>query len=324
MSAPALRGLPRTVLRLHRASLIVWLLFVLAAIATLVWTVEVTADGALREQDYCARHDRCTVLTTMAYADRIGLVGAFACYSFLAVAAFAGGALIGRELENGTARLAWTQGISPARWLAAKLTVPAVALVLGGTALILAFRWGWGAHRSLMEDNWLFDTVFVPRGPALVAYALCALAIGTLTALVLRRGLPTMSLSFIVMLVLHGVLAFNRTSLWPTVTRVSSTYIELPNDVWHKENGTIVNGRRVEGVDFSLCDGRPPSQTTACLREHGVTGYYAVYHPQSHYWPLHLVETGIVLAVAAVAVLVAFRVLGRVTGGAHPRKEAPV
>ena len=324
MSAPALRGLPRTVLRLHRTSLIVWALFVLLAIAALVWTVEVTADGALREQDYCARHDRCSILTTMAYSNRIRLVGTFACYSFLAVAAFAGGALIGRELDNGTARLAWTQGISPARWLAAKLTVPAVALVLGGTVLILAFRWGWGAHRSLMDDDWSFDNVFVARGPALIAYALCALAIGALTALVLRRGLPALGVSFAVMVVFHLVLVAGRTSLWPAVTLTSPNWIDPPGGVWQVENGTLLGGRRVEGVDFSLCDGRPPSQTTACLREHGVTGYYAVYHPQSHYWPLHLVETGILLAVAAVAVLVAFRVLGRVTGGAHPRKAAAV
>jgi hypothetical protein len=38
-----------------------------------------------------------------------------------------------------------------------------------------------------------------------------------------------------------------------------------------------------------------------------------VYHPDSHFWPLHLVETGIVLAVTAAATAAAFRLLHRRT-----------
>jgi hypothetical protein len=37
-------------------------------------------------------------------------------------------------------------------------------------------------------------------------------------------------------------------------------------------------------------------------------------HPQSHYWPMHLVETGIVLGVAVVATGAAFFALRRRTG----------
>ncbi|MFI5676405.1 hypothetical protein [Streptomyces cellulosae] len=308
MSATVLRGLPRTVLRLHRTALIAWAAFVTVLVAVLVWTVRVTADDALREQEYCALHSRCNVLTTMAYADRIGYVGWFACYSFLAVAAFAGGALIGRELENGTVRLAWTQGVSPARWLAAKLAVPALAVTLGGIVLILAFRWGWGAHRSLMGDDWTFGDVFVARGPALVAYALCALAVGTLTALVLRRTLPAVGVSFVLMWLLNVVLEFNRSSLWPAVTRLSPTGIELPDSAWQVENGTIVDGRRTQNLADLTCDGTA-ARVRSCLHDAGVSGYYAVHHPASHFWPLHLVETGIVLAVAAAATTAAFRLL---------------
>ncbi|MBC2865717.1 hypothetical protein [Streptomyces mexicanus] len=43
-------------------------------------------------------------------------------------------------------------------------------------------------------------------------------------------------------------------------------------------------------------------------------GYYAVYHPQSHFWPLQLTETGIVLAVTVLATAAAFTVLRRRTG----------
>ncbi|MCZ7459444.1 hypothetical protein [Streptomyces sp. WMMC940] len=42
----------------------------------------------------------------------------------------------------------------------------------------------------------------------------------------------------------------------------------------------------------------------------GVTDF-ARTHPPSHFWPIQLVETGIVLALAAVATYAAFRVLRR-------------
>ncbi|MEK8144329.1 hypothetical protein NKH18_28275 [Streptomyces sp. M10(2022)] len=42
-----------------------------------------------------------------------------------------------------------------------------------------------------------------------------------------------------------------------------------------------------------------------------MTGWFYDYHPASHFWPLQLVETGILLVLAALAVALAFRVLRR-------------
>ncbi|UYM24311.1 hypothetical protein OIM90_17060 [Streptomyces sp. AD16] len=41
----------------------------------------------------------------------------------VAVAAWAGAALTGAEQERGTAALAWTQSVSPRRWIAVKWAV---------------------------------------------------------------------------------------------------------------------------------------------------------------------------------------------------------
>ena len=133
------------------------------------------------------------------------------------MAAWAGGALIGRELENGTAQLAWTQSVSPTRWLAAKLAVPALLLVAGGTVFVLVFRWAWAANRDLMGDDWTFNDVFAARGPALVAYGLCALAVGALAGVVLRRSLPALGVSCGVMYLINHSLEKHREDLWPTV-----------------------------------------------------------------------------------------------------------
>ncbi|WP_367322184.1 hypothetical protein [Streptomyces sp. HUAS ZL42] len=257
MSAAAGRGLSRTILRLHRTALIVWGAFVAGMVAWLVWLNDVTAVSVHAAQAACRAVETCDPFTFLDYSRPTSWISTFICYSFLAVAAWAGAALIGRELELGTAQLAWTQAVTPTRWLAAKLALPALALTLGGTALVLAFRWGWAAHRDLMGDDWTFPDVFVARGPATVAYALCALAVGTLTGLVLRRALPALGVSLAVMWTLNFLLERRREAQWPTATRT--------------------------------------------------------HPPQSDFWPLHLEETGIVLAVAALTVALAFRLLRRRT-----------
>lgn len=281
-------GLPGTVLRLHRAALLVWGTFVAAVIVWLLYVTEVTADSvrSLEQKENCdPLRDMCSVpYAAYMYSRAIDHAGTLVCYSFLAVAVFAAGSLIGRELESGTARLAWTQGVTPARWLVAKLAVSAVAITLGGAILVPAFRWGRAANPDWMwDDGWAFSDVFVALGPAAVAYALCALAVGTLTALALRRTLPALGVSCVAMWLLNLVLEHLRDALWPTVTRTSAEPIVLPNDAWE-----VASGRDADG-------------------------YYASFHPASHFWPLHLVETGIVLAVTAAATAAAFALLRRST-----------
>jgi hypothetical protein len=307
-------GTTRAVVRVHRTALIVWAAFVLGAVACLVWLNEITADSVYAELAPC-KHVQgfCrNASATMDYSEPMGWVSTVVYYSFWAVAAWAAAALIGRELENGTAKLAWTQGVSPARWLAAKLALPASALVLGGTLFVVVFRWAWSAHRDLMGDDWTFADVFAARGPALIAYSLCALAIGALTALVLRRALPALGVSMAVMIALNQYLAYHRNELWPTVTRTSGTEFELSNSVWQVEDGTIVGGHRVEGLDYLSCDGSA-AEIKRCIDDLDITGYYATYHPQSHFWPMNLVETGILLTIAALATAASFLVLRRRT-----------
>jgi hypothetical protein len=278
-------GRLRTVLLLHRAALVVWAAFVLGSVAYQVWLTEVTADDVHATLAACrdTPSNYCGLWAAQDYSGPMGWISTFMYYGFWAVAAWSAGALIGRELESGTARLAWTQGVTPARWLADRLTVPALVLVIGGAVFVPVFRWAWSAHRDLMGDNWGFADVFAARGPLVVAYALCALAVGTLTALLVRRALPAMAVAVAVMIVLNRYVEKHRPDLWPTV---GSDGGEPPATAWQLGDG--------------------------------------LYHPASHFWPLHLIETGIVLAVAALAVAAAFLLLRHRTQPAHPpRQESP-
>ncbi|MEU2738934.1 hypothetical protein ABZ656_27085 [Streptomyces sp. NPDC007095] len=311
MSA-AVNGLPWTVLRLHRAALLGWGAFVAAVTGLLLWTVEVKADAARAELAYCSHHGTCTITATLDYDDTIGLAAVFLCYSFLAVAAWAGAALVARELETGTTQLVWTQSVTPVRWLVAKLALPALLITVGGAVLVPVFRHAWWINPDRTDSGWASANVFVARGPTMVAYGLCALAVGALAGLVLRRSLPALGVSFAVMLVLHQLVQSCRTDLWPSVTRTGTALFTPPDTAWQLANGVIVHGQRVANPEYGHCNGTG-TKATQCLADHGITGYYSVYHPASHFWPLQLVETGIVLTVTAAATVATFRLLRRRT-----------
>jgi hypothetical protein len=261
-TGPTRARLPRLVLRLHRTALIVWSVFVLGAVGGLVWLTEVRADVVRAELKSCPVLTRyCDPLygPSSDYAGYLSWISTLAYYSFWGVAAWAGASLIGRELESGTARLAWTQGVTPTRWLTVKLAVPALVLTIGGTLFVFVFRWAWAAHRDLVTGDWTFNDAFAARGPALVAWSLCALAVGTLTALLLRRSLPALAVSVAVMITLNQYMEKHRTDLWP----------------------------------------KKPSSGGE--------------HPASHFWPMNLIETGILLTIAALTTTAAFWTLRRRT-----------
>ncbi|MFF4589269.1 hypothetical protein [Streptomyces sp. NPDC001388] len=307
-------GTARTVLRLHRSALLVWALFVAGLSGWLVWLAEVTAKAELKALETCDRagQDWCdvTMVGLPGYQAGVDLVGLLVSYLFLGVAAFAGGALIGRELGDGTAHLAWTQGISPTRWLTAKLGVAALVVTAGGTVLVLVYRWAY--DEDLLFSEWMGDSTYLSRGPATLAYALCALAVGALTALLLRRPLPALGVSVVATETLSFVVAQYRGSFWPAVTLTSAREdFDYPVTAWNVESGALVHGRQVPYFDVTSCYGGSAARTQGCLDDLGVTGFYTTYHPESHFWPINLVETGIVLAVAALATTAAFLLLRR-------------
>ncbi|MEU3614344.1 ABC transporter permease subunit [Streptomyces sp. NPDC006872] len=309
-------GVARTVLRVHRAALVVWALAVAGLSGWLVWLTQVSAAAEREAMEACERAGQDWCDTTMGwtgYSPPVEWIGLLTGYLFLAVAAFAGSALIGRELESGTARLAWTQGVSPTRWLAAKLAVPALVVTVGATALVLVYRWAWAANQDLMYNDWKAGSAFLSRGPTTVAYALCALAVGTLIALLLRRTLPALAVSIAATGLLGYLVAQFRSSFWPALTVTSTTQdVDRPDNAWELGNGAVIHGRRDPNFDIWQCDGTV-AEGRRCLDDLGFSGTYVTYHPESHFWPLQLVESGVVLAVAAAATTAAFLLLRRRT-----------
>ncbi|MET7478546.1 ABC transporter permease [Streptomyces sp. NPDC005648] len=313
--------LTRWLLRLHRPALYVWIALVVVLSAALLWLrgpVTDTAAEAWRHYDACNGDGPRTCAVDQSpisrYKELYGYTTTAVFLMPFLAAAWAGASLIGRELESRTAQLAWTQGVSPARWLAAKLAVPAVPLAAGSALLVLLHHLAWSAGEGRIDTakTWYDTTTFAVNGPALVALTLAAPAVGALAALVLRNALAALAAALVGMAALWTAALGALPHLWPSVTRTSAL-ADGPLGV-----GIEVRHGLVTSTGAHVpAPGCPNDNYRACYRSSDAVGFYKDYHPRSHFWPLHLMESGLVLAVAALLALAAFRLLARRTGTAR-------
>ncbi|MFI5773330.1 ABC transporter permease [Streptomyces sp. NPDC051658] len=311
-----LRGPVRVLLHQHRRSL--WtasallMLGIGIVVGLRIWVAAAASDELCPDGDTTACGDGTYLPTyarsaTEAYlSDGGSVVLLFAAL----IGVFVAGPLIARELESGTFRLAWAQSASPAQWLAARLALPAALVTAGMTVLVLVYRWGWSGMQSNPHASglgWYENGIHPALGPTAVAYALLALAVGALCAVAVRRTVLSMSLTALVLGTVMLGFGKRRYELWPTARFLGG---DVPSgDAWQIEWGMLTaSGKEIYWKD---CFRAGTEDTASCLRNQGGITYFADYHPASHFWPLQLVETGILLVLAALAVAVAFRVLRR-------------
>ena len=227
--APLAPRLVRWLIRLHQPALLAGTAFVLVLGATLLWLWGPrTHDSvtAWRQYEACATAGPChyNQYAVLLYKG----VYQYATFALLAVpfpvAAWAGASPVGRELEQGTARLAWTQGVSPRRWLAAKLTVPAAPVVVGTGLLVLLHHlmWSAGDGRIRTAKGWYSGETFYANGTVPVTLALAGLAAGALLGLFTGRSLAALGGALGLTALLWVGVQLALPHLWPTVTRVSS------------------------------------------------------------------------------------------------------
>ncbi|MFB6831592.1 ABC transporter permease [Streptomyces hydrogenans] len=240
------------------------------------------------------------------------------------VAAFVAGPMVAREYESGTYQLSLTQSVSPADWLRSKVTVATGFALLAMLAVMGLFWFGRLGVREGWDYHWGQAGTYTATGVTALAQVLAAVAVGALVGQLVRRTLPAMAASGLVMGVV--TLAFNayRWSILPLERATGPLGADGPftpsGDHLYMDSGVLTSSGTP--FDQAICwnqinaipgiDGDPERWEKAqeqCYAEHGVTTQYLDYHPESHFWPTQLIETGIVLALAALAAFAAFRVL---------------
>ncbi|MFB7415380.1 ABC transporter permease [Streptomyces sp. NPDC056121] len=314
MSAAALSpfspstGLTWTVLRLHRLALWLWAAYVAVTGAMLLWLWGPGSSGwHITGKCVAGVMNACSATGPGAgtYEYLLALTTGLITIVPAIAAAFAGGTLIGRELERGTASLAWTQSVPPARWLTTKLALPAAFLVVGTGILVALRHLVASAASGLPSNQWFTNGVYGALGPTAVALPLLGLALGALVAFISKRVIPSICVSLALLGIVITALGEIRGRLWPPVTVIGDVH-----EGYRGFAGLLLDEGAVTGSGAHIADPLCVDDKS-CLGRHNITGFYREFQPASHFWPLQLVETGILLALTALVAAAAFALLRR-------------
>jgi hypothetical protein len=205
------------------------------------------------------------------------------------------------DFERGRHLLLWSQSVSPRRWLTHRLALPAGAVLVLGTVLSTILRWAvfWSRPApSLDYWNSAFTVqVMVPAYPALMV---TAFVIGALVGLLLHRVIPALGVT----LGLYAALVYGLDQLSPFLLpfhrAVLPPGVEAPAGAWVLDSGAVWNGKE---IPFSQCPDTGCVSVPTWLR----------YHPVSQLGPMLWIETGILAALTAGLVALAFRRLRALT-----------
>jgi len=239
---------------------------------------------------------------------------------------FWGAPLIARELETGSFRLAWTQGVTRTRWLAVKLGVAGVAGMAAAGLLSLMVTW-WSSPIAAVDGGRLSSfhssgVAFHSSGVAPVGYAAFAFALGAAAGLLIRRTVPAMAVTLAIFAaVTFAFPVWVRPHLIPPVRATVTLSTASINGFTLSPDGRTlfvqtappdIPGAWILSSQLTTPDGRPASGepvTGACGPNASGSSCQAyieslhlrqavTYQPASRYWPLQWYETGIYLAVA--------------------------
>ena len=221
------------------------------------------------------------------------------------VGLFAGVPWVAREFESGAFRFTWTQGTGPRRWLLG--TFGPFVLLAAVSAAIYGAAADWWYQIAQWQNNtsiWLWRWSSFELTPLSIAgWTVLAMALALLCGVLIRRVLPAM-IAFTAALGACAYLAqtwlrprllgigtaVNQVNLstsagWPdsTTTYTVRTWLQTPS------------GQRVSGLPAV-------NNPTAWMTQHHYT-YWVAYQPSSHLIWLELARNGILITVAAFAVL---------------------
>lgn len=202
------------------------------------------------------------------------------------------------ELDQGTYRLAWTQSLTPKRWLTTRIGLLIMGSIACGAVLIALGTW-WRQPLDALGGR-ISPEQFDLEGVLPIAYVLLAaaavLAIGTVTR---RTGLAVAG-GFGVYLVARLLSPTLRQHLIAPV----HSLVPVPHGpsgifkAWIISHGfTDAHGHSIPGGLPNSCFNGQNSLSNSCLVSHHVYQSF-VYEPASRFWTLQGAEAGLFIALS--------------------------
>ncbi len=242
------------------------------------------------------------------------------------IGAFAGAPVLARELETGTFRYAWTQGVGRTRWAVAALVPGALGVAVIMAAFGALVTWH---NQPLVEAGVtarLHATVFPVTGIAVAGWALAGFGLGVLAGVLWRRVVAALATAFAAW---FGLAFLAANVLRPNyLTRLTTTSLQLSGkdfslDQWWTKGGVRVSDSRINtvlqaiGFQANGGSGKVTVQPGASnvdpvqyLLRHGYLQVTA-YQPDSRYWTFQWIEFGWLVALTLVLLGTTFWLLRR-------------
>jgi hypothetical protein len=259
----------------------------------------------------------------------LGVAGVILAPAVIGV--FWGAPLIAREFETGTFRMAWTQSVSRARWVASKLALPGLAAVAVTEGLCLMYGW-WAAPigqaaRLATTSNFPLGMgpfsllAFDAHGVVPVGYAAFGFTLGVTAGTLFQRALPAMAVTLAIFAAVQVAMPLViRPYLFPPAHAAQSLaenfsgqqsvapggrfafaldYLDSEPGAWILSSMAVNAAGRPISVMPAACLHAAAStgDPTQCLASQGVK-VAVTYQPTSRYWPIQWTEAAIYLALA--------------------------
>jgi hypothetical protein len=193
------------------------------------------------------------------------------------VAGFALGLLLGvpivaREVEHGTAQLAWTLSRSHSRWLLGRVAFAALVALVLGAALAITTEVLATAMRPDIDMTRDFN-FYGNRGPLIVGRTMLGLGAGVLVGALVGRQLPALILGVLVI----GALYAASTAAFPAWYRgeaeVHGMDEYLGGPLWIESGVETPNGERLTWAEVYEGGGSGDVWSSSVMSEDGT--YYA-------------------------------------------------
>ncbi|MDT0571565.1 ABC transporter permease subunit [Streptomyces sp. DSM 3412] len=220
------------------------------------------------------------------------------------VGVFVGAPLLAGDLETGTGKLVTAQSVSRVRWIATKLGVTALVVVVCTMALSAAFTWWWSPLKSSSYFmSWADGPAFDNTGPVPVALTLLTVVGGVAIGMLLRRTLLSMVVTLGFAVALQVVWSYFRTSLGNVVTVTTHNGVgndsapNMPEGAHQLDEFYLTASGDLIG--WGSCAEPTEKAREACLDEAQVVGWSVDYLPISQMSSMQWLGASILLALTA-------------------------
>lgn len=325
------RGMLWLTWRQHR-----WPIIVGTAIsaALLTWMIVTAAQirSALAMCD--GQGMKCPPQVVDTASARLGDLYSYANYQLNAITflpvllgLFWGVPILSREYDQRTLTLAWSQDITPLRWLWAKVAilgfiVTVLSTALAGEAVHLAYLAHLGGRRSLFEG-----TLFQAGGWMPLTLALAWFAFGVAVGAALRRTMPALALVFAAFIGRTLLMAKLRPTFASPLTQIKDYFANdvTPPDPLHpfvSNDMSLDPGGNPPFIDAAghthaqsqiviWCQPDTPGPPSnefmrQCLQHHNIVGVLNKYQPAGRMGTFHTIENLSNLGLLTVSLILAW------------------